>query len=109
MRSGAPPAHDVSKVRKSLSNYLEFCRGSCTGISFVDSTPLAVCKNPRISQHRVFAGLSQRVKYSVGWYFGFKLHVMVNYLGDLLAWRLTAGNVDDRQPLPEMARWLGAN
>ena len=85
-----------------LCAYLESCRGVCTGISFVDSTPIAVCKNPRIHQHRIFAGLAQRGKNSVGWFFGFKLHLVVNHQGDLLAWHLTAGNVDDRQPFPQV-------
>lgn len=89
-----------------LCAYLHSCRGSCTGISFVDSTPLAVCKNPRIHQHRVFAGLAERGKNSVGWFFGFKLHLVVNHHGDLLAWQLTAGNVDDRQPIPQLTQGL---
>lgn len=93
-------------VLVSLSAYLESCRGTCTGISFVDSTPIAVCKNPRIQQHRVFAGLAQRGKNSVGWFFGFKLHLIVNHQGELLAWHLTAGNIDDRQPLPQMVQGL---
>jgi hypothetical protein len=92
----------MPSVLLPLCAYLESCRGRCTGISFVDSTPLAVCKNPRIRQHRVFAGLAQRGKNSVGWFFGFKLHLVVNHQGELLAWQLTAGNVDDRQPLPQM-------
>jgi transposase len=96
----------IPSVLVPLCAYLESCRGRCTGISFVDSTPLAVCKNPRIHQHRVFAGLAQRGKNSVGWFFGFKLHLVVNHHGDLLAWRLTAGNVDDRQPLPQMVSGL---
>lgn len=89
-----------------LCAYLESCRGRCTGISFVDSTPIAVCKNPRIHQHRVFAGLAQRGKNSVGWFFGFKLHLVVNHHGELLAWHLTAGNVDDRQPVPQLTLGL---
>ena len=78
------------------------CLGSGTGISFVDSTPLAVCKNPRIHQHRVFAATAQRGKTSVGWFYGFKLHLVVNDRGELLAFTLTPGNVDDRQPVAQM-------
>jgi transposase len=89
-----------------LCAYLETCQGRCTGISFVDSTPLAVCHNRRIQQHRVFTGLAQRGKNSVGWFYGFKLHVVVNDCGELLACQLSPGNVDDRQPLPQMAQHL---
>lgn len=96
----------IPSVLAPLCAYLESCRGVCTGISFVDSTPIAVCKNPRIQQHRVFAGLAERGKNSVGWFFGFKLHLIVNHHGDLLAWQLTTGNVDDRQPLPQMVPGL---
>jgi hypothetical protein len=89
-----------------LCAYLfSFC-GTCTGMSFVDSTPLAVCKNPRIPRHRVFADLAQRGKTSVGWFSGFKLHLVVNDQGDLLAFWLTPGNVDDRAPLPTLLRQI---
>jgi hypothetical protein len=56
----------------------------CTGTSFIDSTPLAVCHPARIRQHKVFAGLAQRGKSSTGWFFGFKLHVVFNDRGELL-------------------------
>ena len=49
--------------------------GKCMGISFVDSTPLRVCKNQRIHIHKVFKGIAQRGKCSMGWFFGFKLHL----------------------------------
>lgn len=87
-----------------LSCYLASRRGRPTGIAFVDSTPLAVCRNQRISQHRVFQGVAARGKTSMGWFFGFKLHLIVNDRGELLAVRLTPGNTDDRRPVPEMAR-----
>jgi hypothetical protein len=61
-----------------LVAYLHTQLGRCTGISFIDSTSLAVCHNARIHQHRVFAGRSARGKTSVGWFFGFKLHLVVN-------------------------------
>jgi len=87
-----------------LVAYLHTQLGRCTGISFIDSTSLAVCRNPRIHQHRVFAGRAARGKTSVGWFYGFKLHLVVNDQGELLAFCLTPGNVDDRHPVPKLVK-----
>lgn len=73
--------------------------GKCTGISIIDSTPLRVCRNQRILQHRVFKGIAQRGKCSMGWFFGFKLHVVCNEMGEIINFMFTPGNVDDREPL----------
>lgn len=89
-----------------LVAYLHTQLGRCTGISFIDSTSLAVCHNARIHQHRVFAGRAARGKTSVGWFYGFKLHLVVNDLGELLAFCLTPGNVDDRRPVPKLVKRL---
>jgi hypothetical protein len=78
------------------------CRGPVTGISFIDSTALKVCGNKRIRRHRVFDGLAAIGKTTMGWFLGFKLHLIVNDCGDLLAFSLTPGNVDDRQPVEQM-------
>ncbi len=67
-----------------LAAYLQTCFGSCSGLSFVDSTRLQVCHNRRINSHRVFAGIAARGKTSVDWFFGFKLHFVVNDRGELL-------------------------
>ena len=72
---------------------------TCTGISFVDSTPLRVCRNQRILIHKTFEGLAERGKYSMGWSFGFKLHLIINDKGEILNFMFTPGNVDDREPL----------
>ena len=85
-----------------LTAYLQTQLGGCTGISFVDSTDLTVCHTARIAQHRVFVGRAKRGKTSVGWFFGFKLHLVVNDRGELLAFCLTPGNVDDRRPVPKL-------
>lgn len=90
----------------ALAFYLRRSFGRCTGISFIDSTPLAVCRNQRISRHKVFAGLATRGKTSMGWFFGFKLHLVVNDQGELLGCYLTAGNIDDRKPVPRLAKEL---
>jgi len=96
----------MPSVLVPLCAYLQSCYGPCSGISFIDSTPLVVCHNRRIGQHRVFAGDAQRGKNSVGWFYGFKLHLVVNERGELLACRLTAGNVDDRKPVPSLVKAL---
>ena len=89
-----------------LCAYLRTGLGSCTGISFLDSTPLAVCDNHRIPQHKVFDGVAQRGKSSTGWFFGFKLHLLFNDRGELLNMALTPGNVDDRKPVPRLVKRL---
>jgi len=96
----------LPRVLWPLAHYLGSRRGEVSGISFVDSTPLQVCDNARIHSNKVFRGLAQRGKSSTGWFFGFKLHLIINDHGDLLGVRLTPGNVDDRLPVPEMANGL---
>ena len=76
-----------------------FYGDKCTGIGFVASTPLRVCRNQRILMHKVFKGIATRGKCSMGWFFGFKLHLICNEKGELLNFMFTPGNVDDRAPL----------
>jgi Transposase DDE domain len=91
---------------RSLCLYLKSRFGPVTGISFIDATALPVCHNRRIGRHQVFDGLAARGKTSMGWFFGFKLHLVVNDCGELLAFYVTPGNVDDRQPVPRLAQRL---
>lgn len=90
----------VELMRKALIPMAIFlkleCRGKTTGISFLDSTRLAVCHNRRIHQNKVFKGLAERGKTTVGWFYGFKLHLVINEKGELLSFGITKGNVDDR-------------
>jgi hypothetical protein len=85
-----------------LCVYLKQCFGTCSGISFIDSTSKKVCHNRRISSHRVLENLAARGKTSVDWFFGFKLHIVVNEHGELLNFTLTPGNTDDRKPVREL-------
>ena len=88
------------EVLRLLTFYFQPTPGTCSGISFVDSTRLRVCDNKRISSHKVFAEkVSERGKTSMGWFYGFKLHVIINDTGDLLDVALTPGNSDDRRLL----------
>lgn len=75
------------------------CLGACTGISFVDSTPIRVCGNKRIRRNKVFKGLAQTGKSTMGWFHGFKLHIVINDKGEILNFCITQANVDDREPL----------
>ncbi len=72
---------------------------TCTGISFVDSTPLRVCKNQRILIHKTFTGFAARGKCSMGWFYGFKLHLIINDCGEIINSAISQGDVDDRKPL----------
>jgi hypothetical protein len=96
----------MPRVLLPLAVYLQTQLGHCTGISFIDSTSLQVCHTARIHQHRVFRMDARRGKTSVGWFYGFKLHLVVNDRGELLAFCLTPGNVDDRRPVPRLVRRL---
>lgn len=96
----------IPTVLVPLCAYLRYCMGTCTGISFLDSTDVTVCHNKRISQHKVFAHLAARGKTSTGWFFGFKLHLLFNDRGEILEVALTPGNVDDRKPVPQMVKRL---
>ena len=89
-----------------LCGYLQTRKGECSGISFIDSTSLKVCHNRRIHSHKVFAGCARRGKTSVDWFFGFKLHLVINDRGELLSIRLTPGNTDDRRAVPVMVKKL---
>ncbi len=81
-------------------------RGKCTGISYVDSTKLSVCANIRIPRNKVFKDTAKRGKSSIGWFYGFKLHLVVNDKGEILAFYISAGNMDDRTPVPQMVSSL---
>jgi transposase len=96
----------MSSLVIPLCAYLQTCYGQNTGIAFIDSTALAVCGNKRIQRNRVFRGLAKLGKSTMGWFFGFKLHLVINERGELLAVQLTPGNTDDRRPVPHLAREL---
>lgn len=89
-----------------LAALFEAVKGECDGISIADATAIRVCHNKRISRHRVFKDFAQRGKTSMGWFYGFKLHTLINSEGELLRIRLTPGNVDDRKPIPQLCEGL---
>ena len=96
----------IPSVLVPLCAYFGQCLGKPTGIAFVDATSIKVCHNIRIPRHKVFDGLAKRGKSTMGWFYGFKLHLIINHKGEILGTKLTAGNVDDRKPVQEMASGL---
>lgn len=78
-----------------LFAYLLHLNRTVTGIAFIDSTSIAVCHNKRIRKNKVFKNLARRGKTTSGWFYGFKLHLIINDKGEILAFQLTPGNVSD--------------
>lgn len=93
----------VELMQGSLMTMTMFAKtcalGSCTGISFVDSTPIRVCGNKRIKRNKVFENQATTGKSTMGWFHGFKLHIIINDKGEILSFCVTQANVDDREPL----------
>jgi len=96
----------IPTVLMPLCVYLHTRKGQATGIGFIDATSLVVCHNRRIYSHKVFKQVARRGKTSVGWFYGCKLHLVVNDRGKLLAFQVTPGNVDDRKPVPQLVKGL---
>ena len=63
--------------------------------------PVRVCNSKRISRNRVFEGIATTDRSIMGWFHGFKLHLIVNDEGEMLNFVVTQGNVDGREPLKE--------
>jgi hypothetical protein len=96
----------TKRVWALLAFFLASRMGRKTDIYYIDSTPLPVCHNRRIAKHKVFAGIAARGKTSMGWFFGFKLHLVFNHRREIVALKLTPGNVADTKPVPALTKDL---
>jgi hypothetical protein len=96
----------LKSILMPLCIFVQSLTGEKTGIYFVDSMILKACHIKREKQHRVFKGLAKKAKSTIGWFFGFKLHLVINDKGETMAFKLTAGNVDDRKPVPDLVKHL---
>ena len=86
--------------------FLSGLKGRETGLYYVDSTSIEVCHIKREKGHKVFKGLATKGKNSMGWFFGFKLHLVINNLGEIMSCSLSKANVDDRKPVPKLVEAL---
>lgn len=89
-----------------LSILLHSVLGEKTGIYNADATSLPVCHNKRINRHRVFKAMAARGKTTMGWFYGLKLHLVINHQGSIMALKITSGNVDERTVLDDMIHHL---
>ena len=89
-----------------LFAFLLYNRGLITGISFIDSTKIQICHNKRIPRNKVFSGWARRGKTTAGWFYGFKLHLIINELGEILAFQFTAGNAADVSVLEHLSKGI---
>lgn len=89
-----------------LCGYLKARAGEETGVYYIDASALPVCHNKRISCNKVFKGLATMGKTTLGWFYGWKLHLVINHKGELMSFCLTPGHVDDRTPLERVFKKL---
>ncbi|MBB4081117.1 hypothetical protein GGR28_003764 [Lewinella aquimaris] len=90
-------------IKKCVPYLYVFTKWQCmqsehTGVYFIDSKKLPVCHNRRIHNHKVFKDLAERGHTSTGWFYGFKIHLAINNLGQVMNYTFTSGNVSDAHP-----------
>ena len=96
----------MSTLIVPMCAYFQTLKGKPTGIAFIDSTSLKVSHNIRIPRHKVFKESARRGKGTMGWFFGFKLHLLINHNGEILAMKISAGNENDRTPVIDLCKNL---
>ena len=94
----------MKEIIELLALYLTSRFEKATVIAYIDSTPIQVCKPKRMSRNKVFKSVGKKGKSTIGWFFGFKVHIIINECGGLLAVKFTQANVDDRSPVLGMVK-----
>lgn len=78
-----------------LTLFAQFKGGKKTGIYYIDASCLPVSHLKRSRRNKVFKEIAEYGRTSVGWFFGLKIHLVINNLGELIAFKITKGNVHD--------------
>lgn len=93
-------------LSRLLGYLMYFYRTQSDGINYVDSTRIPICHNKRTNSHRVFESFAEIGKSTMGWFLGFKLHIIIDTKGQILSMNFTKGNVDDRVPIMKLIQGL---
>ena len=75
---------------------------------WIDSTTLPACKNQHIQRHKSLAKIASRGKSSMGWFYGFKVHIVMNQFGEIVSSGLSNGHVADIKMVEQLAECLQA-
>jgi hypothetical protein len=89
-----------------LMAFFNFVKAPPNNVSFIDSTAISVCKTKRLFNHKVFKGLATRGKSTMGWFFGFKFHLIIDQYGSPISFKMTKGNADDRSVVEDLSKNL---
>lgn len=96
----------MNRVIFHLILFSQLNSGKRTGIYYIDSTCLPVCHLKRSKRHKTFEDIAQYGRTSVGWFFGLKLHLVINHQGELIAFKITRGNVNDAKASESLLKLL---
>lgn len=94
-------------ILSRLLNYLMYTfKKQSMGINYIDSTRIPVCHNKRTKSHKVFESIAEIGKSTMGWFLGFKLHMIIDTKGQITSLSFTKGNCDDRVPVMKLIKGL---
>lgn len=93
-------------LSRLLGYLMYYYKKQSEGINFIDSTRVPVCHNKRTNSHKVFESFAEIGKSTMGWFLGFKLHMIIDTKGNILSVNLTKGNTDDRVPVMKLIQGL---
>ena len=96
----------MPRVIVPMCAHFTLLKANPTEIKFIDSTCIKVCHNLRIPKHKAFDVIAHRGKGTMGQFYGFKRHLISNHLGEIVAAKVTTGNVHDTRPVAELAKGL---
>lgn len=80
--------------------------GKRTGVYYIDATKLEACHYKRSGKNKVFKNMADYGCTSIGKFFGMKLHLVINDQGELIAFKLTSGNVHDIKAVETISKDL---